>query len=55
MQPMKPMQMGTEMQAVPMQMQMNVTESTSSKKRLFSQYWAKVKQGDRFSSPKRSP
>jgi hypothetical protein len=38
------------MQAVPMQMRMNVTESTSSEKRLFSQYWAKVKQGDRFCS-----
>ena len=50
MQPMKPLQMGTQMQAVPMQMRMNATELTSSEKRLCSQYWAKVKQGDRFSS-----
>ncbi len=50
MQPMKPMQMGTQMQAVPMQMQMNVTESTSSEKRLCSQCGGEVKQGDRFSS-----
>lgn len=55
MQPMKPMQMGTQMQAVPMQMQMNVTESTSSEQRLCSQCGGEVKQGDRFCSPRRSP